>query len=235
MFTVAPFWTHKEAEKQGRKKVMRMLKNMLEERRMNPNNVNKDFFNYVIEELKREDTLLTEAIALDLMFLLLFASYETTSITTTVAIKLLMENPRALKELTEEQEKIVKERANPDSGLTWEEYKSMTFMFQVINESVRLANLVPVLFRKIITDFEYKGYTIPSGWVIMISPPATHLNPDTYKDPFDFNPWRWEGMGFKGASKDFMAFGGGQRFCVGADFARLEMAVTLHNFVTKYR
>ncbi|GJY43913.1 proteasome subunit alpha type-6 [Tanacetum coccineum] len=36
------------------------------------------------------------------------------------------------------------------------------------------------------------GYSIPSSWVIMISPSATHLNPDAYKDPFDFNPWRWE-------------------------------------------
>ncbi|GKD18293.1 hypothetical protein Tco_1207451 [Tanacetum coccineum] len=30
----------------------------------------------------------------------------------------------------EEQEKIVKEQANPDSGHAWEEYKSITFMFQ---------------------------------------------------------------------------------------------------------
>ncbi|KAM0030035.1 putative cytochrome P450 [Helianthus debilis subsp. tardiflorus] len=42
-------------------------------------------------------------------------------------------------------------------------------------------------------------------------------------------------MGMKGASKKFMAFGGGQRFCVGADFARLQMAVFLHCLVTKYR
>ncbi|GKF11029.1 hypothetical protein Tco_0048955, partial [Tanacetum coccineum] len=26
----------------------------------------------------------------------------------------------------------------------------------------------------------------------MISPPAARLNTDTYKDPFDFNSWRWE-------------------------------------------
>lgn len=32
-----------------------------------------------------------------------------------------------------------------------------------------------------------------------------------------------------------MAFGGGLRLCVGADFAKLQIAVFLHCLVTKYR
>ncbi|XP_071721033.1 cytochrome P450 87A3-like [Rutidosis leptorrhynchoides] len=116
---------------QGSKKAMKMLKNMLEERRTNPNKSNCDYFDYVLEELKKDDTILTEEIALDLMFLLLFASYETTSTAMLVAVKLLTDNPQALKELTDEHEKIIKNRENPDSGLTWEEYKSMKFTFQV--------------------------------------------------------------------------------------------------------
>jgi len=42
-------------------------------------------------------------------------------------------------------------------------------------------------------------------------------------------------MEMSAASKHFMAFGGGMRFCVGADFAKVQMAVFLHNLVTKYR
>lgn len=81
-----------------------MLKNMLDERRANPNKFTCDFFDYVLEELKQDDTILTEAISLDLMFVLLFASYETTSTAMLVAIKLLTENPQALKELTVSEE-----------------------------------------------------------------------------------------------------------------------------------
>lgn len=36
-------------------------------------------------------------------------------------------------------------------------------------------------------------------------------------------------------SKQFMAFGGGMRFCVGTDFTKVQMAVFLHCLVTKYR
>ncbi|KVH95469.1 hypothetical protein Ccrd_002470 [Cynara cardunculus var. scolymus] len=270
------FYFHYLQLNQGRKKAMAMLKNMLEERRAKPRKVKSDFFDYVLEELDRGDSILTEAIALDLMFVLLFASFETTSLAITVAIRLLGDNPRVLQALTvseedmicfsliffnpftcscyctqEEHENILRNRENKETGLTWKEYKSMTFTFQnsknqslidanymmlqLINETVRLANIVPGVFRKALKDIKFKDYTIPAGWAVMVCPPAVHLNPANYKDPLEFNPWRWERMDQKGASKNFMAFGGGMRFCVGTDFTKVQMAVFLHCLVTKYR
>lgn len=143
---------------------MRMLKTMLQERRAMPRKQQSDFFDYVLEELRKDGTILTEAIALDLMFVLLFASFETTSLAITLAIKFLSDHPLVLKQLTvknfyikfktivflhnlivtnqqhtlnvstfsqEEHEAILNQRENADSGLTWKEYKSMTFTFQV--------------------------------------------------------------------------------------------------------
>ncbi|XP_077247527.1 cytochrome P450 87A3-like isoform X2 [Tasmannia lanceolata] len=220
---------------EGRKKAMKMLKNMLAERRALPERRHGDFFDYVVDELKKERTVLTEEIALDLMFVLLFASFETTSLALTLAIKFLTDHPLALEKLTEEHEAILSGRENKDSEITWKEYKSMTFTSQVINETVRLANIVPGIFRKALQDIQMKGYTIPAGWAVMVCPPAVHLNPATYEDPLTFNPWRWEGMEANGGSKNFMAFGGGMRFCVGTDFTKLQMAVFLHCLVTKYR
>lgn len=77
-----------------------MLTNMLNERRANPKKHSTDFFDFVLEELGRKNTILTEAIALDLMFVLLFASFETTSLALTLATKLLVDHPLALKALT---------------------------------------------------------------------------------------------------------------------------------------
>ncbi|KAL2544018.1 Cytochrome [Forsythia ovata] len=195
---------------QGRKKAMKMLKSMLQERRERPRKIRTDFFDYVLEELQRQDTILTESIALDLMFVLLFASHETTSLALTLAIKFLSDHPLVLQELTEEHEAIIKKRENPDSGLTWNEYKSMKFTFQFINETVRLANIVPGIFRKALRDIKFKGHTIPAGWAVM-------------------------GVDTNGASRNFMAFGGGMRFCVGTDFTKVQMAVFLHCLVTKYK
>lgn len=44
-----------------------------------------------------------------------------------------------------------------------------------------------------------------------------------------------QGMEPSGATKHFLAFGGGMRFCVGTEFAKVQMAVFLHCLVTKYR
>ncbi|XWS38410.1 hypothetical protein CRYUN_Cryun19dG0128800 [Craigia yunnanensis] len=137
--------------------------------------------------------------------------------------------------LQEEHKAILTNRENTDSGLTWKEYKSMTYTFQFINETVRLANIVPGIFRKALREIKFKGYTIPAGWAVMVCPPAVHLNPAKYQDPLAFNSSRWEGTEINGASKNFMAFGGGMRFCVGADFTKVQMAVFLHCLVRKYR
>lgn len=136
---------------------MRMLKNLLQERRANPRKQQGDFFDYVLEELKKEGTVLTEPIALDLMFVLLFASYETTSLALTLGMKFLSDHPLVLQRLMvlksmnldsllcsnsrwnvtvgflqEEHDAILRQREGADSGLAWREYKSMAYTFQVI-------------------------------------------------------------------------------------------------------
>ncbi|CAI0476430.1 unnamed protein product [Linum tenue] len=68
----------------------------------------------------------------------------------------------------------------------------------------------------------------------MVCPPAVHLNPAKYEDPLTFNPWRWDGQEINRATRHFMAFGGGIRFCVGTEFTKVQMATFLHCLVTKY-
>ncbi|KAL6839367.1 hypothetical protein ACP4OV_030637 [Aristida adscensionis] len=221
---------------QGRKNVMKDLKQLFDARKDAEPRESKDFLDLIMDELNKEKPLLSEKTALNLIFALLFASFETTASGLTAALKFLTDNPKALQELAEEHEQIRKRRADPDSEITWEEYKSMAFTSHVIHESLRLANIAPVLFRKATQDVHIKGYTIPDGWTVMICPSAVHLNPTTYEDPSTFNPWRWKDISEPaGGSKDFVAFGCGLRFCAGADFAKLQMATFLHCLVTKYR
>ncbi|KAJ1294319.1 hypothetical protein BS78_01G137500 [Paspalum vaginatum] len=212
---------------QGRKSVMKTLKQQLGARRQSRQAPGAggeavDFFDAVIDELDKLDSEINENIALDLLFLLLFASHETTSIGLTAILKFLTDNPKALQELTEGQENVQKRRADPDSEITWEEYKTMKFTSHVIHEALRLANIAPVVFRKAKQDVKLNDYTIPQGSKIMICTSTAHMNPKDTLEPV-------------GGSKDFMAFGGGLRLCVGADFAKLQMAIFLHCLVTKYR
>ncbi|XP_022769705.1 cytochrome P450 87A3-like [Durio zibethinus] len=219
---------------QGRKNACEVIKDTFEKRKASKTPY-KDFLDQLLKEVEREDTFLNEQIAINLIFVLLFASHETTSAASTLAIKFIADHPDVLEELTKEHEAILKARDNDESGLTWQEYKSMTFTHMVINETVRLANIVPGILRKVVKDVEMKGYTIPAGWMVMVVPAAVHLSTDKYENPLQFNPWRWEGQELHAGSKTFMAFGGGIRLCVGADFAKLQLAILIHHMVTKYR
>lgn len=77
-----------------------MLENMLQERQQNPRIQQIDYFDYVLQELQKDGIPLTEEIALDLIFLLRFASYETTSIALTLVIKFFIDHLYMLNELT---------------------------------------------------------------------------------------------------------------------------------------
>ncbi|KAL6882601.1 hypothetical protein ACP4OV_011291 [Aristida adscensionis] len=233
----------------GRQSAMEVLQQVLEERKRSVQvhgaaggegskdkaRRHGDFLDHVVQEITKEKAVVTDKMALDLMFVLLFASFHTTSLALTLAVKLLGDHPRVLQELTVEHETILKDRKAGD-GITWTEYKSMTFTSQVINETLRLANIAPGIFRKALKDIQFKGYTIPAGWGVMVCPPAVHLNPDIYPDPLAFNPSRFKDkLEINRGSKHFMAFGGGLRFCVGADFSKLQMSIFLHFLAIRYR
>ena len=92
------------------------------------------------------------------------------------------------------------------------------YVFQVINEALRMANIVNAVWRKAIRDIEidglhrnkhdypfsfswnknwfnciiFSGYLIPKDWCIMASFSSVHFDEENYPNPYEFNPWRWE-------------------------------------------
>ncbi|AED90910.1 Cytochrome P450 superfamily protein [Arabidopsis thaliana] len=130
----------------------------------------------------------------DFLVALLVAGYETTSTIMTLAVKFLTETPLALAQLKEEHEKIRAMKSDSYS-LEWSDYKSMPFTQCVVNETLRVANIIGGVFRRAMTDVEIKGYKIPKGWKVFSSFRAVHLDPNHFKDARTFNPWRWQQLG----------------------------------------
>ncbi|XP_023912818.1 cytochrome P450 87A3 [Quercus suber] len=219
---------------QNQKKAISIITSELEERKSNPEIRKGDFLDQILADMKTE-TFLTDKFVIYMMFGLLFASFETISSTLTLAIMLINENPKVIQELTEEHEAILKNREDVNSGLTWKEYKSMTFTHNVINESLRLASVAPGILRRTLQDIQVNGYTIPKGWALMVVPAALQLNPSTYEDPLTFNPWRWQNISANVSAKNFIPFGAGMTSCAGAEFSKVLMGVFFHILFTKYR
>ncbi|KMT09034.1 hypothetical protein BVRB_6g137400 [Beta vulgaris subsp. vulgaris] len=209
-------------------------------------------------EQKEEDDLLgwvlkysslsTEQI-LDLILSLLFAGHETSSVSIALAIFFLEGSPSAVEQLREEHLMIARAKQQlGEKELNWEDYKKMEFTQCVINETLRLGNVVRFLHRKALKDVRYKGYDIPCGWKVLPVIAAVHLDSAHYDHPHLFNPWRWHQNGNNrgGISSsatnsnptighNFMPFGGGQRLCPGSELAKLEMAIFIHHLVLKFQ
>ncbi|KAL6843456.1 hypothetical protein ACP4OV_026778 [Aristida adscensionis] len=220
---------------QGRKYIRKELKDLLKQRVSASERRHGDFLDILVEELQSENALVHENFMVDVLVGLIFASTASIPTMLTIGMKLLTDNPNVVEALREEHEAIVKERAETDSRITWEEFKSMKFTTQVINEIARLSSNGPGIFRKTMKDVQVNGYTIPAGWLVMISPTAVHLNPELFQDPLTFNPWRWQEANGSSLMRNFIPFGDGKRHCLGAEFSKLQIAVFLHTLVTKYR
>ncbi|CAN6374749.1 unnamed protein product [Urochloa humidicola] len=220
---------------QGKNNMMKLMSNLLRKRLSTPKEKHGDLLDLMVEELQSENPTIEEKFSTDALSALLFTSFVTLSPNLTLAFKFLSDNPVVLDALKEEHDAILKCRKDASSGFTWEEYKSLTFTTLVINELTRMSNATPGIFRKTLTDVQVNGYTIPAGWMVMMSPMAVHLNPAFFEDPLEFNPWRWLDESKRNAQKNFVPFGLGIRACPAAEFSKVFMALFLHVLVTKYR
>ncbi|KDP29666.1 hypothetical protein JCGZ_18828 [Jatropha curcas] len=221
---------------EDREKVMKLLKNVLRERRNSTKKSEEDVLKQILDDMEKEN-FITDDFIIQILFGALFAISESIPMTIALLVKFLSAQPSVVEELTAEHEEILKNKKEKglDSSITWEDYKSMTFTLQVINETLRIANVAPGLLRRTLRDIHYKGYTIPAGWTIMVLTSSRHMNPEIYKDPVEFNPWRWKDLDSQTISKNFTPFGGGTRQCAGAEYSRAFISMFLHVLVTKYR
>ncbi|KAJ4720056.1 Cytochrome P450 [Melia azedarach] len=218
---------------QARTKVAEALSLIVRQRRKERGSGDKK--NDMLEALLGGDDGFSDEEIVDFMVALLVAGYETTSTIMTLAVKFLTETPLALGQLKEEHDEI-RAKKRKEGPLEWSDYKSMPFTQCVVNETLRVANIISGVFRKVMADVNIKGYTIPKGWKIFASFRAVHLDQDHFKDARSFNPWRWQqnNSGAVTPVNVFTPFGGGPRLCPGYELARVELSVFLHHLVTRF-
>ncbi|KAJ7963995.1 Cytochrome P450 [Quillaja saponaria] len=177
----------------------------------------------------------SDELIIDFLLALLVGGFETTSTIMTLAVKFLTETPLALAQLKEEHDQIRAKKSDPDAAVEWCDYKSMEFTQCVVNETLRVANIIGGIFRRTRTDINIKGYTIPKGWKVFASFRAVHLDPNNYKDSRTFNPWRWQNTAeAPSPGNTYTPFGGGPRLCPGYELARVVLSVFLHRLVTRF-
>ena len=74
------------------------------------------------------------------------------------------------------------------------------------------------------------------GYTVLMSQWVNYRDPEYFPDPEDFRPERWEdGLAKRIPKFAYYPFGGGQRMCVGNNFALIEAAIILAAVGQRYR
>jgi cytochrome P450 len=156
----------------------------------------------------------------DELVTLLLAGHETTATSVAWAIERLVRHPEKLRRLVQEMD------AEGQGG--GDEY-----MTAVVQETLRVRPVVPIVVRVLQEELEVGGYALPAGTRVTPSIYLTNRNARIYERPTEFLPERF----LDGAPETFswIPFGGGIRRCIGASFALLEMKLILRTALRELR
>jgi cytochrome P450 len=145
----------------------------------------------------------------DQLITLLLAGHETTATALAWTFDLLLRNPATLARLT----------AEVDAG------EEDSYMRAVISESLRLRPVVPLAGRRLASDLNVEGLSLPAGTDVTPAIWLTHTRSDLYPEPYAFRPERF--LEEAPTTYGWIPFGGGVRRCLGAAFAEMEMRIVL--------
>jgi cytochrome P450 len=174
---------------------------------------------------------MSEQQARDEAMTVFLAGHETSSIVLTMTLYLLAAHPNVQSQLQAEVDTVLGNRRPMATDVA-----RLTFMKQVVNESMRLYPPIWLLGRMALEEDRLGPYRVKKGATVAVPVRAIHRMEKYYSDPEEFHPERWTPEFERDLPRAaFLPFGVGPRTCMGAGFAMLEMQLALAMILQKFR
>lgn len=101
-------------------------------------------------------------------------------------------------------------------------------------EILRVRTVIDVIGRRVSAkEFELGDWRIPKGRTVLVRVADLHADPQIFAEPQRFDPERFRGI--RPAAPTWLAFGGGARRCIGADFTIAEIDIVLRTVLQHVR
>lgn len=158
------------------------------------------------------------------------AGFEVNAITTAFTLYLLIKNPTVMAKLREEIDLI-----SAGERLTYESIQKMTYLEQVVKESMRLYPATGIVNRLTNQDVMIGSHRIPKNSQVFVAPWVLHRKPEIFPNPEKFDPERFSPDREKNIPKNaYIPFSTGPRVCLGNAFAMLQVCTTLALMIQAY-
>jgi pentalenene oxygenase len=166
----------------------------------------------------------------DQILSLLAAGVETTATLLSWTCHTLARHPRAAHRLHHEVDQALAGRAP-----RFEDLADLPYTRLILTETLRLYPPTWILSRQAVHATLLRGFALPAGAVVIISPFALQRDPGVFPDPDAFVPERWLPDRVTAEQRrSFLAFGGGRRRCLGEFFGMTEAAIALATIATHW-
>jgi len=164
----------------------------------------------------------------------LIAGSDTGSFTINMALIMLLHHPEKLRNLRNELDSAFPagSRQSPEHKTL----KNLQYLNAVINEILRLFPVsIAGILRQATDDIIIDGYHIPKGTNVSASIYQIHHSKEIWGvDAEEFVPERWVKGDPVELKKYIFSFGSGSRFCVGYNFAMMEMRLILASLLLNF-
>jgi sterol 14-demethylase len=177
--------------------------------------VSDDMLEIYMTAQYEDGSKLTEHEITGMVIWFMFGGHHTSSNTSAWTLLEICRHPEFLPELQSEVDHVF--AAGKQASMTTQ--RDIPLLEGFIRESLRMHPPLNAITRRVMSDFDYNGYTVAAGKNIMVCPHVAQKLPEYFPDPEIFNPRR------PAPENPFAAipFGGGRHKCIGNAFALLQV------------
>ncbi len=176
-----------------------------------------------------EGRALTDEEVRDELMTLLVAGHETTATALAWVFERLLRHPGA-REVAERELAAGDTRGREADEVGRAERYG--YLDAVIKETLRVRNVLAGVSRRLAEPREVGGHLLPAGTTVLPSITLAHRRADRFPRPGEFRPERFLGPG-PPDTYTWIPFGGGQRRCLGAAFALLELRTVVRTVLER--
>jgi sterol 14-demethylase len=162
---------------------------------------------------------------------MMFAGHHTTSVVASWALLDLLLHPEWMEAVRDEIDALYADGRD----VSYQALREIPLLESCLKETLRLHPPLIILMRKVMVDYDYKGWTVPAGRTLAASPAISNRMPENFPEPDRYDPTRYAA----GREEDkqgfaWIPFGAGRHRCVGSAFAMMQLKAIFSILLQRY-
>jgi cytochrome P450 len=203
----------------------------IERRRATPDDERQDILSLLVGARGEGGEAFTDREVRDQVMTLMFAGHDTSTSTVSFMLHELARHPDVVERLCAEADEVLGGEP-PDA----DSLERMPYLDMILDEVLRLYPPAWIGPRRAVRDFEFGGYTVPSGAYANYCSWASHRIPEVFPDPEAFIPERFTPERKAALPRGaYVPFGAGRRVCIGKRFGQTEVKLVATMLLQRLR